>query len=357
MDYDGRFFLIGMVLCITLLGCVQQPPADVPAENLSPAEEPEEAPEGPEGEDVTEAEEGEEAPEENVTETEEYDPEIDPAAFTSDVTNKYFALPPGKKMVYNGETEEGTETIEVYVLNETRMVMGVETIVVWDRVWLEGELIEDTKDWYAQDSKGDVWYFGEESFELLDGKVVSTEGSWESGVDGAKPGIIMKAEPAVGDSYRQEYYEGEAEDMGEVLALGESVSVPSGDYTGCVKTLDWTPLEPGVEEHKYYCPEVSGVVLEVALEDEERVELISVAYGAEPSPSAVEEEPEELQKDITEEEAKQIALAEVPGKVTGVEIEKKYGKLSYVVEVDAEDGPETDIIIDIETGEILGIET
>jgi uncharacterized membrane protein YkoI len=236
------------------------------------------------------------------------------------------------------------------------MVMGVETIVVWDRVWLEEELIEDTKDWYAQDKEGNVWYFGEDSVELIDGKIVSHAGSWESGVDGAKPGIIIKAVPVVNDSYRQEYYEGEAEDMGKVIALDQQVSVPAGNYSDCVQTLDWTPLEKDSEEYKYYCPEVGGVVVEIALEDQEMVELISVTYGTEPE-DVPEEEPEELQTDITEEEAKQIALAEVPGKVTDVAIEKKFGKATYVVEIDPDKGPETDVIIDIETGKVLGIET
>jgi hypothetical protein len=292
----------------------------------------------------------------NETQPAEYNPEIVPADFTSNVTNKYFTLTPRKKMVYEGESEDGTERIEVYVTNETRTVQGIETVVVWDRVWLEGELIEDTRDWYAQDKDGHVWYFGEDSKEMLDGKIVSTEGSWESGIDGAKPGIIMKANPVVGESYRQEYYAGEAEDMADVLALNQAVSVPFGNFTGCLKTLDWSPLEPNVTEHKYYCAAVGGLALEVALEGNETVELISVEYGSEPTPSA-QEPPEELKTNITEDEAKQIALREVPGQVTDVAIERKFGRLSYVVEIDADSGPETDVIIDIETGEVLAVET
>jgi len=142
-----------------------------------------------------------------------YNPYINPSEFSSNIDNKYFTLTPGKKMLYESKTEEGLEKIEVYVEHEKKLVFGVETISVWDRVWLNDELIEDTKDWYAQDKQGNVWYFGEESYEILDGKIVSTSGSWESGVNGAKPGIIMKSYPKIGDSYRQEYYKGEAEDM------------------------------------------------------------------------------------------------------------------------------------------------
>jgi uncharacterized membrane protein YkoI len=289
----------------------------------------------------------------------EYNPQINPADFTTEVDNKYFTLIPGRVFVYEGETEEGTEHIEVYTMYETKQVLGVETVVVWDRVWLEGELIEDTKDWYAQDREGNVWYFGEDSQELVDGKIVSRAGSWESGVDGAKPGIIMKAKPEVGDSYRQEYYEGQAEDQADVLAFGESVRVPYGSFTDCLKTRDWTALEPDADEYKYYSPEVGGVVLEIGVQTGERVELIEIKSdtetGQETQPSG--EESEELQTEITEEEAKAIALAEIPGKVTDVAVEKKFGKIAYVVEIDADNGPETDVIIDVYTGEVLGIET
>ncbi|MEK6862150.1 MAG: PepSY domain-containing protein, partial [Nanoarchaeota archaeon] len=158
------------------------------------------------------------------------------------------------------------------------------------------------------------------------------------------------------DSYRQEYYVGIVEDMGKVVALYETVSVPFGKFTGCVKTFDWTPIEPGVTENKYYCPDVGGVALEVGIEDGERVELISVEYNAQPSPSLTEK-PEELKTGVTEEKAKEIALKEVPGIVKDVAIERKLGKMAYVVEIIAESGTETDVIIDINTGEIIGIET
>jgi uncharacterized membrane protein YkoI len=302
----------------------------------------------------------EKAPEPAATPAEgEYNPQINPADFTAKVDNKYFTLTPGRIFIYENETEEGTEHIEVYTTYETKEVLGVETVVAWDRVWLEGDLIEDTKVWYAQDKEGNVWYFGEDSIELVDGKIVSHAGSWEAGVDGAKPGIIMKATPQVGDSYRQEYYEGEAEDMADVLAFGERVQVPYGSFTDCLKTRDWTPLEPDADEYKYYSPEVGGVVLEAGAQTGERVELIEIKSdteaGQETQPP--EEEPEELQNQITEEEAIAIALAEVPGKITDVDIEEKFGKIAYVVEIDADDGPETDVIIDVYTGEVLGTET
>lgn len=282
-----------------------------------------------------------------------YDPKIDPANFSTNINNKYLTFVPGKKMVYQGETEEGTEVIEVYVTHETKEVMGVKALVVQDKVWLNGDLIEDTEDWYAQDNDGNVWYFGEDTADLVDGKIVSREGSWEAGVDGAKPGIVMKANPKIGDSYRQEYYKGKAEDKADVISLGESVKVPFGSFNNCMKTLDYTPLEPSVKENKYYCSEVGGVALEVDLESGERVELVSVEYGV--SLNVEVKKTAELKTKITEEEAKEIALREVPGRVTDVAIEKKLEKTAYVVEVDTSDG-ETDVIIDVNTGEVLGIE-
>ncbi|MEK6949877.1 MAG: PepSY domain-containing protein, partial [Nanoarchaeota archaeon] len=172
-------------------------------------------------------------------------------------------------------------------------------------------------------------------------------------------GIVMKADPKVGDVYRQEYFPGEAEDMGEVVALGVKIKVKYDSFTNCLQTKDINPLEPGDEEYKYYCPEVSGLVYEVAIEDGEFQQLIDIKKdtGKKQTAKTMDEPVQELKKDITEQEAKAIALREVEGKVTDVAIEKKFGKAAYVIEIDADNGPETDVIIDIETGEVLGVET
>ncbi len=203
-------------------------------------------------------------------------PEIDPADFVRDVTNQYFPLEPGTTLVYEGQTADGLERVEDRVTTERRVVMGVSCVVLHDRVSLDGSLIEETFDWYAQDREGNVWYFGEDSKDYEDGKVTSTKGSWEAGVDGAQPGIIMQADPQVGDSYRQEYYAGEAEDMAKVVELGQSVTVPAGSYSDVLVTRDWTPLEPDVEEQKYYAPGVGLVLEQFVKGGEGRVELIEV---------------------------------------------------------------------------------
>src|SRR3989344_4974855 len=300
-----------------------------------------------------------------------YDPQISPADFSSEVTNMFFTLEPGTVFVYEAEKAEGHERIEVTVLSETRMVMGVEAVIVKDQVFLDGELIEDTRDWYAEDLEGNVWYIGEETAEYEGGVMTTTAGSWEAGIDGAKPGLIMKANPQVGDSYRLEYYAGEAEDMADVVTLNESLVVPSGAFPGCLTTYDYTPLDPNAKEYKYYCPEVQGVALEVNIEDNERMELISVknntapAVSPPPAPAAgagastPPVAPSSLpppQSEISEAQARTVALERVPGVVTDVSVEVKFGKKTYVVEVKPTYGAEKDVIIDIQTGAILAVE-
>jgi hypothetical protein len=205
-----------------------------------------------------------------------YSPHIDPADFTTKIDNKYFPLKPDTTIVYKGKTEDATEGDVVAVTSDTRNVMGVECVIVKDTVTEDGEMTEKTFDWYAQDNKGNVWYFGEDSKEYENGKVKSTEGSWEAGKDGAKPGIIMPASPKVGESYRQEYYKGEAEDMARPLRLDASTTVPYGSFDHVLVTREWTPLEPNIAEHKYYAAGV-GNVLEVSVKGpQERLELVDV---------------------------------------------------------------------------------
>jgi hypothetical protein len=203
----------------------------------------------------------------------DYDPVL-PTSWAAAVTNSYFPLAPGTVWEYASDTVDGLETTRVEVLGTTRTVNGVTATVVRDRVFLDGELIEDTDDWYAQDAAGNVWYLGEATKDYEDGVLVGTEGSWEWGVDGALPGIIMWADPAAhaGEEYRQEFYEGEAEDWAEVEAVNESVTVPYGTATAVLRTHEWNGLESGSDERKYYGPGV-GLVLEVA-GDGGRVELI-----------------------------------------------------------------------------------
>lgn len=181
------------------------------------------------------------------------------------VPNPYFPLVPGTVWIYEAGTEDGVERTVDTVTGDTRTILGIEATVVLDEVSLEGDLVELTYDWYAQDAAGTVWYLGEVSCEFEEpGDACDPSGSWEAGVDGAEPGVIMWADPLAhrGRPYRQEYYEGEAEDVAQVLRGGLTVAVPAGTFTDCIETMDWTPLEPGAREHKFYCAGV-GMVLEV----------------------------------------------------------------------------------------------
>jgi hypothetical protein len=201
-----------------------------------------------------------------------YNPDIDPSDFVASITNPLLALVPGTTFLYEATTPEGLQRIEVAVTQDTKEILGVTCTVVRDSVTLDGQLIEDTRDWYAQDSAGNVWYFGEDSKSYEGGVVVSTEGSWEAGVDGAKPGIVMEADPQVGDTYRQEYLRGVAEDMATVVGLGESATVPYDSFDNCLKTKDFSRLDPGVVEYKFYAPGVGQIL---TLDGDVREELVS----------------------------------------------------------------------------------
>jgi hypothetical protein len=208
-----------------------------------------------------------------------YAPEIDPADFVATIDNPYMPLEPGTTYVYRGASEGESERDVVVVTNETKEILGVICIVVRDVVSTQGEIKEKTFDWYAQDRYGNVWYFGEDSKEYENGKPASAAGSWEAGADGALPGIVMLGDPTIGDLYRQEYYSGEAEDFGRILKLDASVDVPYGSYDNVLVTVDSTPLDPKLVEHKYYARGV-GVIEEQAVKGPSEVSrLVSVSSG------------------------------------------------------------------------------
>jgi len=193
------------------------------------------------------------------------------------VNNNFMPLLPGTVYTYEGNTSEGHEVDEVAVTYDTKVILGVTCIVVRDTVWVDGNLSEVTYDWYAQDLDGNVWYFGEDFKEYSGGVVVSTDESWEAGVNGGQPGIVMMGSPVVGDSYRQEYLKGVAEDMGEVIDTNVSVEVPYGSFTGCLLTKEWTPLEPHIVDDKSYAPGIGMLVEQTVEGGSDRTELVSVS--------------------------------------------------------------------------------
>jgi hypothetical protein len=193
-----------------------------------------------------------------------YSVDIDLQGFVERIDNPYMPLIPGSTWRLEGRTAEGREVDTITVLEETREVMGVTTTVVKDVVKLEESVVEKTWDWFAQDVRGNVWYFGEDTAEYEDGKIVSRAGAWEAGVDGALPGIVMPADPLVNEASRQESYPDEAEDMGWVVQTGLTVDVPAGSYDDVIRVLEWSPLEPRIVVEKLYAPGV-GILGEEAL--------------------------------------------------------------------------------------------
>ena len=192
------------------------------------------------------------------------------------IDNPYLPLPPGSRWVYRETAADGSkQRVVVKVTHRTRLIAnGVTARVVRDTATENGKVIEDTFDWYAQDGRGNVWYLGEDTKEYENGKVVSTKGSWEAGVDGATAGIVMPARPRVGMSYRQEYYRGHAEDRAKILSLGEQAEVPFGHFDRVLLTKEWNPLEPKVLEYKLYARGVGPVLALTISGGSDREELL-----------------------------------------------------------------------------------
>jgi hypothetical protein len=200
--------------------------------------------------------------------------------FSANITNAWFPLRTGSVYRYRG-VKDGEPSREVMtVTHGTRTIDGARCVVVSDLLYLRGKLEERTRDYYTQDADGNVWYFGEDTAELdANGKVKTREGTWHAGVDAAKPGIFMYARPHVGQSARQEYLKGQAEDHFQVLRRGVSVSVPFRAFRRTLLTKEWTPVEPGVLDHKYYARGIGTVLEQTVKGGNERNELVSFTLG------------------------------------------------------------------------------
>jgi hypothetical protein len=209
----------------------------------------------------------------------DYHPHIDPANFSPHVTNRFFPLTPGKTLVYTG-TKDGEQALDLFATTRrTKLVDGVRTRVVEDRLFLHNVLAERTSDYYAQDRCGNVWYFGEDTAELdRHGHVVSTEGTWHAGVDGAQPGVFMQAHPQLGRRFRQEWYRGHAEDVFRVIDRSARVSVPYGSFRHALRTEETNALEPNVLDNKYYVKGI-GEVAELSVKGpQEALKLVEIIF-------------------------------------------------------------------------------
>ena len=200
-----------------------------------------------------------------------------PTHFSAHVTNPWFPLKPGTRYVYTGVKDGKSARDVVFVTHATRVIDGAPCATVRDRLYLNGKLAERTTDWYSQDVRGNVWYFGEETAELAHGRVTSTEGTWLAGADGAQAGIYITAQPVLGRSYRQEYYKGHAEDHFKAIALVGTAGHPQQKTV--LVTEEWTPLEPGVIDHKFYARGVGTIVEQTEHGGDERLELVSLTLG------------------------------------------------------------------------------
>jgi hypothetical protein len=201
---------------------------------------------------------------------------INRADFVRAVDNPWFPLRPGSVYRYRGVKDGKPSTDVLKVTHRTKTILGVTTTAVSDRLYERGKLEEVTTDWYAQDRQGNVWYFGEDTKELdSHGHVKSTEGSWQAGVDGAEQGVYMRARPRVGQRGRQEYYKGHAEDHFQVIRVHASVKVPYRSFRNALETKEWTPLEPGVIDTKYYVRGVGTVLEQTVKGGNERNVLVS----------------------------------------------------------------------------------
>lgn len=196
-----------------------------------------------------------------------------PAEFVGEIDNPYFPLKPGTTLNYRGKLDGKSATDAFSVTNETKVILGVTTTVVLDQVFIKGELVEDTKDWFAQDTDGNVWYLGEDTKELENGQVVSTEGSWEAGVDHARAGIFMPAEPQVGQVFKQEDARNVAEDCFTIVDLNASVKTPFVSTNDALRTEEFSLIDPGLLDIKHYVRDI-GLVRDQGASD--FLELVSV---------------------------------------------------------------------------------
>jgi hypothetical protein len=210
-----------------------------------------------------------------------YSPKIDPSNFGTTIDNPYFPLKPGTTFLYKGVAENGKtpQTDEMFVTHQTKVILGVTSVVVRDTVSSHGKPIERTFDWYAQDKYGNVWYMGEDTREVRNGHFVKMGDSWEAGVNGAEPGIIMPGQPRPNVEYRQEYYPRHALDQARVLGSGGPIQVPYGSYPSTLLTVETSPqIDPGIAEDKYYVAGVGDIKEQTVSGVHEEIELVRVTY-------------------------------------------------------------------------------
>jgi hypothetical protein len=201
-----------------------------------------------------------------------------PSQWVAQIDNPYVPLSPGTTLTYRGKVD-GKNVIDVFAItDQTTLIEGVNARVIHDQVFRGGNLVEDTFDWFAQDAAGNVWYFGEDTKELDHGTVVSTEGSWQAGVNKANAGIFMPAHPQVGDFFKQEDAKNVAEDCTRIVDLNAFVSTPYVTSNDALKTEEFSLLEPGVLDNKYYVKGIGNVAERTVQGGSDTLDLVSVTH-------------------------------------------------------------------------------
>jgi len=203
---------------------------------------------------------------------------VNPANFeTINITgNTYFPIIQGTTLHYQGfEEEEDSIMVSVHFTTQTKEIMGVTCVTIVSNIWENGELSQESEGWYAQDLEGNVWCFGTNIQEIEDGGEEYSDESWEAGINGALPGIMMFNNPFIGVWYRLNYWEDEVEDIAQILSISDSLTVPFGSFNNCLQTAEWNLLEQEEVVHKYYAP-VIGLIKTEMVDEEECLELVDI---------------------------------------------------------------------------------
>lgn len=287
----------------------------------------------------------------NVESNKEF--EIKQENFVSGVNNPYFTLTPGRKFYYDGASPEGIKIHkEILATDHKREIAGVETLATWTREWHDNSLVSDSKNWYAQDKEGNVWWFGENKQDIFGGTIKSKSSEWLAGVNNAKAGIIVPGAPKSGDPIAVAF-NGIDQEKAEVLAVGESVQVPRGQLKDCLKIGDYSAGDSPSDTQQYYCKETGNLSVELIPDTFGKLELTKIEDNY--STSDMDIKYPELKFNLSEEQAKEIALGKVlnSDSVTAINLVVRNDDPVYAIDVIDTEKDTTRVYLDVLSGRYL----
>lgn len=279
---------------------------------------------------------------------------VDPQNFIKGVTNPYFTLVPGRKFRLAGRTPEGIDVIkELLASDRTEDILGVNTQAIWEREFRDGALVSDTKKWYAEDKEGNVWLFGQDEIEIFGGFAKGSGDSWKAGIDGARAGIVIPANPKVGDALHTEY-SGYSDQKAHVVSVSESINIPQGAFSNCLKIRDYQD-EKGKPEDSFYCKDVGNLSLESIPGTFGKIQLTDVEDHF--STSGMNIHYPEFKVSIDEAKAKELALDAVDGakSVANLTIKLWENKPAYAIEVLKEEDKKVMVYLNVQNGSIVKV--